>query len=77
MAEFPKTAKAVIVGLGGIVGASVAHNLIERGWADIVGIDKVEHPDRYWLNRTRLRLSRPTPIAAAWRRACACRTPTC
>ena len=30
----------VIVGLGGIVGASVAHHLIERGWDDIVGIDK-------------------------------------
>ena len=30
----------VIVGLGGIVGASVAHHLIERGWGDIVGIDK-------------------------------------
>jgi glycine/D-amino acid oxidase-like deaminating enzyme len=33
-------AKVVIVGLGGIVGASVAHHLIERGWDDIVGIDK-------------------------------------
>ena len=40
MAEFPKRAKVVIVGLGGIVGASVAHHLIERGWDDIVGIDK-------------------------------------
>ena len=40
MAEFPKQAKVVIVGLGGIVGASVAHHLIERGWDDIVGIDK-------------------------------------
>ncbi|RWX68255.1 FAD-binding oxidoreductase, partial [Mesorhizobium sp. M2A.F.Ca.ET.039.01.1.1] len=40
MAEFPKKAKVVIVGLGGIVGASVAHHLIERGWDDIVGIDK-------------------------------------
>ena len=37
MAEFPKKAKVVIVGLGGIVGASVAHHLIERGWNDIVG----------------------------------------
>jgi glycine/D-amino acid oxidase-like deaminating enzyme len=26
--------------LGGIVGASIAHHLIERGWDDIVGIDK-------------------------------------
>lgn len=39
MATFPKKAKVVIVGLGGIVGASVAHHLIERGWTDIVGID--------------------------------------
>ncbi|ADZ66407.1 FAD dependent oxidoreductase [Brucella melitensis] len=31
MAEFPKKAKVVIIGLGGIVGASVAHHLIERG----------------------------------------------
>ena len=40
MAGFPKKAKVVIIGLGGIVGASVAHHLIERGWDDIVGIDK-------------------------------------
>ncbi|HEY6629996.1 MAG TPA: FAD-dependent oxidoreductase [Rhizobiaceae bacterium] len=40
MAEFPSKAKVVIIGLGGIVGASVAHHLIERGWDDIVGIDK-------------------------------------
>ncbi|MCM2398849.1 FAD-dependent oxidoreductase [Rhizobium sp. S95] len=40
MAEFPTKAKVVIIGLGGIVGASVAHHLIERGWDDIVGIDK-------------------------------------
>lgn len=40
MAEFPKKAKVVIIGLGGIVGASIAHHLIERGWTDIVGIDK-------------------------------------
>ena len=39
MAHFPNEAKVVIVGLGGIVGASVAHHLIERGWDDIVGID--------------------------------------
>ncbi len=39
MAAFPETAKVVIVGLGGIVGSSVAHHLIERGWDDIVGID--------------------------------------
>jgi glycine cleavage system aminomethyltransferase T/glycine/D-amino acid oxidase-like deaminating enzyme len=30
----------VIVGVGGIVGASVAHHLVERGWDDVVGIDK-------------------------------------
>ena len=40
MSKFPAKAKVVIVGLGGIVGASVAHHLIERGWDDIVGIDK-------------------------------------
>jgi len=40
MAEFPSKAKVVIIGQGGIVGASVAHHLIERGWDDIVGIDK-------------------------------------
>ncbi|MHA7880532.1 MAG: GcvT family protein [Saccharospirillum sp.] len=40
MAAFPEQAEVVIVGLGGIVGASVAHHLIERGWTDIVGIDK-------------------------------------
>lgn len=40
MASFPERAKVVIVGLGGIVGASVAHHLIENGWDDIVGIDK-------------------------------------
>ncbi|MFC4624919.1 FAD-dependent oxidoreductase [Daeguia caeni] len=44
MAGFPSKAKVVIVGLGGIVGASVAHHLIERGWDDIVGIDKSAIP---------------------------------
>ena len=39
MANFPEKAKVVIVGQGGIVGASVAHHLIERGWDDIVGLD--------------------------------------
>jgi glycine/D-amino acid oxidase-like deaminating enzyme len=28
MAEFPENANVVIIGLGGIVGASVAHHLI-------------------------------------------------
>lgn len=40
MSAFPDRASVVIVGLGGIVGASVAHHLIERGWDNIVGIDK-------------------------------------
>jgi len=40
MSAFPDKARVVIVGLGGIVGASVAHHLIERGWDGIVGIDK-------------------------------------
>ncbi|WP_223475495.1 GcvT family protein [Oricola indica] len=44
MASFPEKAKVVIIGLGGIVGASVAHHLIERGWDDIVGIDKSSIP---------------------------------
>ena len=40
MANFPERARVVIVGQGGIVGACVAHHLIERGWDDIVGLDK-------------------------------------
>jgi len=44
MASFPSNANVVIIGLGGIVGASVAHHLIERGWTDIVGIDKSSIP---------------------------------
>ena len=44
MSKFPERAKVVIVGLGGIVGASVAHHLIENGWDDIVGIDKSAIP---------------------------------
>ncbi|MFK7855303.1 MAG: FAD-dependent oxidoreductase [Granulosicoccus sp.] len=44
MASFPASAKVVIIGQGGIVGASVAHHLIERGWDDIVGIDKSAIP---------------------------------
>src|SRR3546814_1055433 len=40
MAQFHKSAKVVIIGQGGIVGASVAHHLIERGWDNIIGIDK-------------------------------------
>ncbi len=44
MTGFPEAAKVVIIGLGGIVGASVAHHLIERGWTDIVGLDKSAVP---------------------------------
>jgi glycine/D-amino acid oxidase-like deaminating enzyme len=44
MATFPTRARVVIIGQGGIVGASVAHHLIERGWEDIVGIDKSAIP---------------------------------
>ncbi|MDZ7840674.1 MAG: FAD-dependent oxidoreductase [Gammaproteobacteria bacterium] len=44
MAQLPKSANVVIVGQGGIVGASVAHHLIERGWDGIVGIDKSSIP---------------------------------
>ncbi len=44
MSKFPTQARVVIIGLGGIVGASVAHHLIERGWDDIVGIDKSAIP---------------------------------
>ncbi|GAA0395079.1 FAD-dependent oxidoreductase [Cocleimonas flava] len=44
MAKFPEKAKVVIIGLGGITGSSVAHHLIERGWDDIVGIDKSAIP---------------------------------
>ena len=44
MAKLPKKAKVVIIGLGGIAGACVAHHLIERGWNNIVGIDKSSIP---------------------------------
>ena len=44
MAKLPQKAKVVIIGLGGITGSSVAHHLIERGWDDIVGIDKSAIP---------------------------------
>ena len=40
MSDFNKKADVVIIGLGGIVGASVVHHLIERGWDNIIGIDK-------------------------------------
>ncbi len=44
MAQFPEKARVVIIGLGGIVGASVAHHLIERGWDGIVGLDTSSVP---------------------------------
>lgn len=44
MARLPKHAKVVIIGQGGIVGASVAHHLIEQGWDNIVGLDKSAVP---------------------------------
>ena len=44
MASFPEHADAVIVGQGGIVGASVAHHLIEQGWTNLVGLDKSAIP---------------------------------
>ncbi|MBT6275639.1 MAG: FAD-dependent oxidoreductase [Chromatiales bacterium] len=44
MADFPSTARVVIIGQGGIVGASVAHHLIERRWDDIVGVEKSAIP---------------------------------
>ena len=44
MADFPSSASVVIIGQGGIVGACVAHHLIERGWENIVGIDKSSIP---------------------------------
>jgi glycine cleavage system aminomethyltransferase T/glycine/D-amino acid oxidase-like deaminating enzyme len=44
MAELPTSARVVIIGQGGIVGACVAHHLLERGWDDIVGLDKSAIP---------------------------------
>ncbi|MGM0783467.1 MAG: GcvT family protein [Pseudomonadota bacterium] len=44
MAALPQQARAVIIGQGGIVGASVAHHLIEQGWDDLVGLDKSSIP---------------------------------
>jgi len=44
VADFPSEADVVIVGIGGIVGASIAHHLIELGWENIVGLDKSAIP---------------------------------
>jgi glycine/D-amino acid oxidase-like deaminating enzyme len=44
MTTLPKHADAVIIGQGGIVGASVAHHLIELGWNNLVGLEKSAIP---------------------------------
>ena len=44
MAQVPESADVVIIGQGGIVGASVAHHLIEQGWTNIVGLEKSAIP---------------------------------
>ncbi|PAU75611.1 GcvT family protein [Halomonas salipaludis] len=44
MATLPRHADAVIIGQGGIVGASLAHHLIELGWTRLVGLDKSAIP---------------------------------
>lgn len=44
MATLPTQADAVIIGQGGIVGASVAHHLLALGWTDLVGIDAAAIP---------------------------------
>ena len=63
MSAFPDKARVVIVGLGGIVGASIAHHLIARGWDDIVGIDHVPVPgDFARLRGVRRHGGRPTSI---------------
>ena len=47
MASFPEKANVVIIGLGGIVGSSVAHHLIAKGWKNIVGDRQILGPHRY------------------------------
>lgn len=44
MSKLPKSANLVIIGQGGIVGASVAHHLVKHGWDNIVGLDKSSIP---------------------------------
>src|SRR5699024_4148677 len=44
MVDLAQQADVVIIGQGGIVGASVAHHLIEQGWDNIVGLDKSAIP---------------------------------
>jgi len=41
--NFPKRAEVVVIG-GGVIGASVAHHLAERGVRDIVVLDRAERP---------------------------------
>ena len=44
MSEFPSSARVVIIGAG-IVGNSVAFHLAQKGWNDIVQIDKGPLPN--------------------------------
>ncbi len=44
MAQLPEHARVIIVGQGGIVGASVAHHLVAAGWDNIVGLEKSAIP---------------------------------
>ncbi len=44
MARLPESANIVVIGQGGIVGASVVHHLAELGWDGIVGLDKSQIP---------------------------------
>ncbi|MEM7219728.1 MAG: FAD-dependent oxidoreductase [Pseudomonadota bacterium] len=44
MATYPDQADAVIIGVGGIVGASIAHHLVEAGWTNLVGLEKSSVP---------------------------------
>src|SRR5881275_3781423 len=44
MADFPRTAKAVVIG-GGIVGSSLTGWLAELGWSDVVQLDKGPFPN--------------------------------
>ena len=52
MAEFPTSASIAIIGQGGIVGASVAHHLIER-LGEHCRSGYLVHSDRCRLTHTR------------------------
>ena len=54
MAALPEKARVVIIGQGGIVGASVAHHLVQNGWDDIVGLEKSAIPTDIGSPRTPL-----------------------